>query len=83
MERKKSSDFSTKSLTDSSGKALVESFAKPLVVRTMVSYAKFEVKKIDVTNNFGMWQCEVMDVLVQQELDITLEDKPERMLKKD
>ena len=34
-------------------------------------------------NNFGMWQCEVMDVLVQQELNITLEDKLERMLDKD
>ena len=42
----------------------------------MVSNAKFEVEKFDVMNNFGMWQCEVMDVLVQQELDITLEDKP-------
>ena len=76
MEKKKSGDFSTKSLTDSFGKALTESFAKLLAVRTMVSNAKFEVKKFDGTNNFGMWQCEIMDVLVQQELDITLEDKP-------
>ena len=45
----------------------------------MVSNAKFEVEKFDGTNNFGTWQCEVMDVLVQQELDITLEDKPEGM----
>ena len=49
----------------------------------MVSNNKFEVEKFDGTNNFGMWQCEVMNVLVQQELDITLEDKPERMLDKD
>jgi hypothetical protein len=28
-----------------------------------------------------MWQCEVMDVLAQQELDVTLEDKPEGMSK--
>ena len=76
-------DSSTKSLVDSSGKALAKSFAKPLVVRIMVSNAKFEVEKFDGTNNFGMWQCEVMDVLVQQELDITLEDKPERMSDKD
>ena len=41
-----------------------------------VSNAKFEVDKFDGMNNFGMWQGEVMDVLVQQELDITLEDKP-------
>ena len=76
-------DSSTKSLVDSSGKALVESSARPVAVRTMVSNAKFEVEKFDGMNNFGMWQCEVMDVLVQQELDITLEDKPERMLDKD
>jgi hypothetical protein len=33
---------------------------------TMVSNFKLEVDKFDGTNNFGMWQCEVMDVLVQQ-----------------
>ena len=68
---------------DSSGKALAESSAKPLVVRTMVSNAKFEVEKFDGTNNFRMWQCEVMDVQVQQKLDIALEDKLEEMLDKD
>ena len=26
-------------------------------------------------NNFCMWQCKVMDVLVEQELNIALEDK--------
>ena len=59
------------------------SSTKPSAVRTMVSNAKFEVKKFDGTNNFGMWQCEVMDVLVQQELDIALEDKLEEMSTKD
>uniref|UniRef100_A0A2N9IA27 Retrotransposon Copia-like N-terminal domain-containing protein n=1 Tax=Fagus sylvatica TaxID=28930 RepID=A0A2N9IA27_FAGSY len=59
------------------------SSTKPSTVRTMVSNAKFEVEKFDGTNNFGMWQCEVMDVLVQQELDIALEDKPEEMSTKD
>ena len=44
-----------------------------------VSNAKFEVKNFDGTNSFGMWQCEMMDVLVQQGLYITLEDKPESM----
>ena len=78
-----SGDSSTKSSADSSRKSLSESSAKPLAVRTMVSDAKFEVEKFDGMNNFGMWQCEVMDVLVQQELDITLEDKPEGMLDKD
>ena len=78
-----SGDSSTKSSADSSRKSLSESSAKPLALRTMVSDAKFEVVKFDGMNNFGMWQCEVMDVLVQQELDITLEDKPEGMLDKD
>ena len=78
-----SCDSFTKSSANSSGKTLSKSFAKPLVVRMMVSNAKFEVEKFDGMNNFGMWQCEVMDVLVQQELDITLEDKPERMSDKD
>ena len=59
-------DSSTKSLVDSSGKALEESSARPVAVRTMVSNAKFEVEKFDGTNNFGMWQCKVMDVLVNK-----------------
>ena len=78
-----SGDSSTKSLVDSSGKALAESSAKSLAVRTMISNAKFEVEKFGETNNFGIWQCEVMDVLVQQELDVTLEDKPKGMSDKD
>ena len=78
-----SGNSSTKSSVDSSGKSLSESSAKSLAVRTMVSNAKFEVEKFDGMKNFGMWQCKVMDVLVQQKLDITLEDKPERMLDKD
>ena len=76
-------DSSTKSSANSFEKALSKSSTKPLAVRTMVSNAKFEVEKFDGMKNFGMWQCEVMDVLVQQELDITLEDKPEGMLDKD
>ena len=64
-------------------KTLSESFAKPLAVRMMVSNAKFEVEEFDGMNNFGMWQCEVMGVLVQQELDITFEDKHEGMSDKD
>jgi hypothetical protein len=53
------------------------------VVRLVVSNAKFDVEKFDGRNNFGMWQCEVMDVLAQQELDVTLEDKPEEMSEAD
>ena len=78
-----SGDSSTKSSADSSRKASAESSAKPLAVRTSVSNAKFEVEKFDGTNNFGMWQCEVMDVLIQQELDSALEDKLEEMSDKD
>ena len=71
-----SGDSSTKSSANSSRKALAKSSAKPFAVRTMVSNAKFEVEKFDGMKNFGTWQCEVMDVLIQQKLDITLEDKP-------
>ncbi|KAA8529158.1 hypothetical protein F0562_034043 [Nyssa sinensis] len=49
----------------------------------MVSNAKFEVEKFDGTNNFGMWQCKVLDILGQQKLDITLEDKPDDIEEKD
>ncbi|KAG2686192.1 hypothetical protein I3760_10G165700 [Carya illinoinensis] len=45
--------------------------------RSTVSNAKFEVEKFDGTSNFGIWQCEVMDVLIQQELDIALGGKPD------
>ncbi|KAM5552956.1 hypothetical protein ABKV19_025277 [Rosa sericea] len=51
--------------------------------RPSIGNAKFEVEKFDGTNNFGMWQCEMMDVLCQQELDIALEDKPEDMNEKE
>ena len=78
-----SDDSFTKSSVDSSGKALAKSSVKPLAIQTMVSNAKFEVEKFDGMNNFGKWQCEVMDALVQQELDITLEDKFEGMPDKD
>ena len=78
-----SDDSSTKFSADSSGKALAESFAKPLAIRMKVSNAKFEVEKFDGMNNFGMWQYEFIDVLVQQELDISLEDKAKGMSNKD
>ena len=47
--------------------------------KTTISNAKFKVEKFDGTNNFGMWQCEVRDVLSQQELEIAVEDKPSDM----
>ena len=57
---------------------LPESHASRLV-KTTVQNAKFEVEKFDGTNNFGIWQCEVKDVLAQQDLDLTLENKLEDM----
>ena len=33
--------------------------------KLMVSNTKFEVERFDGTNNFGIWQCEMMDVLTQ------------------
>ena len=78
-----SGNCSTKSSENSFGKTSSESSAKPSAVRTVISNAKFEVEKFDGRSNFGMWQCEVMDVFIQQELDIALEDKLEEMLDKD
>ena len=49
--------------------------------RTTVQNAKLEVEKFDGTNNFGMWQCEVKDVLAQQDLLAALGEKPEAMSK--
>ncbi|KAM1114766.1 hypothetical protein ACFX13_005573 [Malus domestica] len=49
--------------------------------RMTVQNAKFEVEKFDGTNNFGMWQCEVKDVLAQQDLLAALGEKPETMSK--
>ncbi|GAB2293014.1 hypothetical protein Dimus_038235 [Dionaea muscipula] len=53
------------------------------VRRSVVSNAKFVVEKFDGTNDFDMWQREVLDVLYQQELDLALEDKSERMSEKE
>ena len=50
----------------------------------MVINNKFDVEKFDGTNNFGMWQCEVQDILFQQELDVALEEnRPEDVEEKD
>ena len=51
--------------------------------RKINSNTKFEIEKYDDTNNFGMWQNEVMDILFQEELDITLEEKPEEIFEKE
>ena len=48
--------------------------------KTIVSSEKIEMKKFDSANNFGMWQCEVLDILYQQELEDALKDvKPEKL----
>ena len=46
------------------------------VRRTMLSNAKFEVEKFDGTNNFGIWQCEVLDLLFREGSNIALESMP-------
>lgn len=40
-------------------------------------------EKFDSTDNLGMWQCKVLDVLYQQELGHALDDKPKDMDEKD
>lgn len=42
---------------------------------------RFEIEKFDGHNNFSMWQCEVMDILFQQDLEVALEDKAADMEK--
>ena len=50
----------------------------------MVTNTKFDMEKFDGTNNFGMWQCKVQDVLFQQELDAALEEnRPKDVDEKD
>ena len=50
----------------------------------MVTNTKFDVEKFDGTNNFGMWQCEVQDIIFQQDLDVALEEnRPEDVDEKD
>ena len=51
--------------------------------RTMLSNAKFEVEKFNGTNNFGMWQCEVLDLLFREGSHIALEAKPKDMSNED
>ena len=52
-------------------------------LRKINSNTKFEIEKYNGANNFGMWQNEVMDILFQQELDITLEEKPDEIFEKE
>ena len=60
------------------------STSKGFSSRSMVTNSKFDVEKFDGTNNFGMWQCEVQDILFQKELDVALEEnRPEDVDEKD
>lgn len=49
---------------------------------SIMSGAKNNMEKFDGNSNFGMWQCKFMNVLIQQELDFALGDKPETMTSK-
>ena len=44
-----------------------------------VSNAKFEVEKFDGKNNFGLWQVQVRDVLIQQGLHRALKGLREKL----
>ena len=48
---------------------------KTLSVKTNVTNVKFAVEMFDRTNDFRMWQCEVLDILHRQDLDVALEEK--------
>ncbi|KAI9169132.1 hypothetical protein LWI28_007491 [Acer negundo] len=43
--------------------------------RNSLSNAKFDIEKFDGTNNFGMWQCEVLDLLFREGSNIALSSK--------
>ncbi|KAI5312941.1 hypothetical protein L3X38_042115 [Prunus dulcis] len=58
-------------------KESTSSSSAPTSNRHPIAATRLEVDKFNGSNSFGMWQCEVMDVLYQQELDMVLEDKPE------
>ena len=43
--------------------------------------SNLEVEKFDGTNNFGVWRCEISDLLVMQDLDASLQkEMPEDMI---
>ncbi|PWA46667.1 hypothetical protein CTI12_AA506370 [Artemisia annua] len=50
----------------------------PSWARPVLTNARLAVEVFDGTCHFGMWQCEVLDALFQQGLDIAVEEsKPE------
>ena len=50
-----------------------ESSSMPAKTKTVTS-AKIDMEKFDGRNNFGLWQCKVLDGLCQQDQDIALEE---------
>ncbi|KAI5316969.1 hypothetical protein L3X38_036676 [Prunus dulcis] len=60
-------------------KESASSSSTPTSSRHPIATTRLKVDKFNGSNNFGMWQCKVMDVLYQQELDIVLEDKLEEV----
>lgn len=71
MEGETSSEVQTPTTTSSSWK------------RSSMSNAKFNVKKFDGTNNFDMWQCEVLDPLFREGSHIALDSKPKDISEED
>lgn len=60
---------------------LGESLRPSTLSRSMVRNAKFEVENFDGTNNFYLWQCEPMNILFLQDLQMTFEkDKSKDMM---
>lgn len=51
------------SITESSSKS--ELTSRHMASKSVVFNVEYEVEKFDGTNNFGVWQYEVMDVLIQ------------------
>ncbi|TXG67148.1 hypothetical protein EZV62_008423 [Acer yangbiense] len=48
-----------------------------------MSNTKFDIEKFDSYNNFGMWQCEDLDLLFQEGSDIALSSKPKDISNED
>ena len=46
-----------------------------MLYHTMAGTVKFQVSLFDGNGNFIVWQCTIQDLLVQQSLDATLDDK--------
>ncbi|KAH9688531.1 Integrase catalytic domain-containing protein [Citrus sinensis] len=57
---------------------MAEASSSSSSARTTVTNAKFEVEKFDGTNNFGMWQCEILTNLLN--LDERFEDEDKVLL---